>query len=475
MSAPPILNEQTRLVHISAALSVSPRNIPLVGVPTVHNLQFCNMSHKETSVCRFCRWNGCQGCGLIYGQGFSGWTGLCPACSAHSSFTLPVIPDSWKEFYTAPAQPAAAGGGAVVVILDDDDEPSERDRLKKELPLMPDTWEVPASGDVREYATFTLYDTAVSVAVNPKYAVEIQEVVGRLVQAREKCSQTRDPIPGSFASVLPPPFCTIEQLIRIQSYLQLRMYKTAVEEATAKNMRRAQSDRASVMEDTAFHGTNLNAALSVAKNGPLGTRCVTGAYGKGFYTSLGSIAIPLLYAIKNSTQHQDKLALVMGSCIVGKNSYTTSHQDIPSPGCDTGGCGNHWIHTIFDKNHFNSEHIIVLKLSTETEWNEQVKHFDKAYDLAMGVASPVPAIVIPSSPPTSPPAAGGGGGLSTQVVAKKAAKKQWHKKQRVADKKKPDAPPVPGSRYKPTPPTSDDSSSDDQNDKTYKPGARPGK
>ena len=497
MSAPPP-NEQTRLVHISAALDVSPHNIPLVGVPTFHDNN-CNRSHKEATVCEHCRWNCCQGCGSRGGQSFTGWTLLCPPCSAHSSFILPDVPDDWKSFYSGIA-PQPGGGG--VVVISDDEELSERDRLMEEFPYMRDTWEIPPSGDIRDYATFTLYDAEVSVAVDPKYAHEIMRVATRLDGALDKCSQTRDPIPDPFGNlVMPPPNFTLVKVIRIQNYLQRRLFRTAVEEAAIQNEKRDESERVSEMEDIAYHGTNYNAALLVTKHGALMTRCEVGAYGRGFYGAL-NLGIPLVYAIRNSNRFQENPAIVMGDCLVGKNSRTNAGQDIPNPGCDTGGCGNQWIHTIFDKNHFSAEYIIVFKLATEDEWDAQLKHFANASDMAHGIAPPV--IVIPQTPPTTPPAAGAASGGPSPPIAAGAASggpsppiaagaasggpspptgmkmSRKHKKPRISPKKSkktasPPKSPVPGSRYKPTPPTSDDSSSEDKNDKSYKPGARPRK
>jgi len=444
------MSDEDRLVHVNAALNVSPANIPLVGVPT-HWDHICNRSHTEPMVCKHCRWNSCQNCGESLGSlDFAGWTRFCHECSLHSSFTLPDIPDDWKAFYPSPESLHD-----VVVIMD---EPSERDRLKKESPLMPDTWEVPPSGEVRDYATFTLYDTTVSVAVDPKYAVEIHDVMGRLVQAREKRSTDADPIPSHFINRIPPPYFKVMQVIRVQSYTQLQFYMTAVEIVTIRNMKRAAAERVPVIEATLFHGTNFKAAQSIAETGALMTRCRITAYGLGFYGSLESIALPLVYSARNAGQFQDTAAFVMGGCIVGKKSVTNGAQDIPNPGCDTGGCGSSWIHTIFDKNHFNPEYIIVHELATLGAWDEQVKHFEKAFDLA--TAPPAPVIVIPPTPPDSPPPPSKG----KKVVRKPKKHRFSHKKNRTA---------ASGSRYKTTPPTSDDDSSDDKKDMSYKPCARP--
>jgi len=352
----------------------------------------------------------------------------------------------------------------VVIIADAEDEPSERDRLKKELPLMPDTWEVPASGEVRDYATFTLYDTAVSIAVDPKYAVEIYEVLGHLVQARDKRPTADDFLPPSFSSTIPPPNFRIVQLMRVQCYTQLQYYKTAVEIVTIRNSKRPAAERASVIEATAFHGTNYRAAQCIAEAGALMTRCEIGAFGKGFYVSLGSIALPLIYSTRNAARFTDTAAFVMGSCIVGRSSLTHGGQDIPNAGCDTGGCGSSWIHAIFDKNHFNAEYIIVYELATQELWDAQVKHFEKAFDLATRVAPSAPVIVIPNTPPDSQSPASSG-----KKVARKSRKPRFsHKKTKTASAGG-------GGSYKPTPPTSDEDSSDDKKDTSYKPGARPRK
>jgi hypothetical protein len=466
------MSDEARLVHVNAALNVSPQYIPLVGVPT-HWDHLCNRSHLESTVCVHCRWNSCQNCGSRCGTGFTGWTKLCPSCDAHSSFTAPIIPDEWKTFYPSaqgslPSPSSAAGSQAVVIIADEEDEPSERDRLKKELPLMPDTWEIPASGEVRDYATFTLYDTTVSIAVDPKYAVEIYDVLGRLLQARDKRPTATDFLPPSFSSTIPPPNFRIVQLMRVQCYTQLQFYRTAVEIVTIRNTKRAAAERASVIEATAFHGTNFRAALSVTEHGSLMTRCEIGAFGKGFYVSLGSIALPLIYSLRNAARFQDTAAFVMGSCIVGRNSLTHGGQDIPNSGCDTGGCGSSWIHTIFDKNHFNAEYIIVHELATQEVWDEQVKHFEKAFDLATRVTPSAPVIVIPSTPP---PDSQSPSSSSGKKVARKPRKSLFsHKKAKTAS-----AGGGGGGKYKPTPPTSEEDSSDDKKDKNYKPGARPRK
>ena len=302
-------------------------------------------------------------------------------------------------------QPAVGDGGGTLVISDDEGL-SERDRLMEEFPYMVDTWEVPPSGDIRDYATFTLYDAG--VPVDPKYAHEIMRVATRLDMARDVCFQTTDPIPHPFGIIMPPPHFTIVQVCRIQSYSQRRIFKTAVEEVAIRNGKLPESERGFEMECTAYHGTNHSAAVSIAKYGALMTRCEIGAYGRGFYTSLDNIGIPLKYATDNSIRHQEKPAIVMGECLVGKNSRTNAGQDIPNPGCDTGGCGNGWIHTIFDKNHFIADYIIVFKLATEDEWNMQVMNFAKASDMAHGIEPIV--IVIPPTPPTTPPVEGAASG-----------------------------------------------------------------
>ena len=405
-----------RQIHTCAALNVSPQHRSLVGIPTFHDTN-CNQSHKETSECVHCRWNLCQGCGgtawarLSPSFLFRGWTGYCGSCVAPAS--LPDIPDEWKEFYTEKAVPVISSGKArkvekdeVITIADDDEQALEqtREQLKKEFPILPDTWEIPDSGDIREYTEFKLFNAQEKV-IKPKYVLEILSIVDELIKARRKSSENKDPIPFSFQSFIPPEFFMIQEITRIQNYRQTKMYRTAIEEATYNNEKRKPPNRAPKMEDVAFHGTNDSSAFSIAKFGPH-TKCnKNGAYGWGVYLSLADFAIPLMYAKQAFKDLKGDPALVMGMSLTGKRSKTPQYQAHPNSGEDTGGCGNDWVHVIFDDYHFNPEYVIIFSMSTQKEWEDQVKLVQEAAVDAGSSPFRVLAGIAGSSKSSSPPPA----------------------------------------------------------------------
>lgn len=382
-----------RQIHTCAALNVSPQYRSLVGIPTFHDSN-CNQSHKEKSVCKHCRWNMCQGCEaevLSHVVCFTGWTGYCGNCVAPAK--LQDVPDEWKEFYTEKAATVGAGKARkvekeeVIVITDEEEQALEQtlEQLRCEFPFIPNTWEIPESGDIREYSEFKLFN-AEDEEINPKYVLEILTVVDGLIAARRKSTENKDPIPHPFGKNVPPDFFTIQEITRIQNSRQTRMYKTAIEEATYNNEKRKPPNKASRMEDVAFHGTNEQCAMSIAKSGPHTKSNKNGSYGWGVYLSLNNFAIPLVYADNSVTYNGGNLALVMGMSLSGKKSPTPQYQAHPNAGNDTGGCGNDWIHVVFDDYHFNPEYVIVFRISTQQNWEDQVKEFQDA------------AVVVGSSP-----------------------------------------------------------------------------
>jgi hypothetical protein len=399
-----------REVHTLAVLNVPEDCRQFVGLPTFHDMK-CNRSHKYTSKCDHCRWNICQNCGGTpklrqFSGEFNGWTGLCDPCIAKGICNLPTVPEEWKEVYTPPK---AAGGAKkkvelksdACIVISDDDESSPTKQQKKDSPIFPGEWEVPPSGDIRDYAEFLLYDITQPV-IKERYAKEILSVVDLLVQGRIKCDEMKNPIPVSLSAVLPAPHIRLVKLFRVQNAHNLRMFLAEKEEVTYINDKRPAQDKASVIEGIAFHGTSKKAAESVSMHGSRMEKNSIGAYGGGFYSSVDLTAIPIAYAVKNG-QPPEEHAIVVGRVIIGRNQQSGPMQDIPNPGFDTGGCGRGWIHTTFKNHHFHATHYLVFEISTRQEFEDQVKVIKEAAAAAVipkrGEGGSVPRASSLSQPP----------------------------------------------------------------------------
>ena len=403
-------------IHTAAVFNVSPQDIPNVGIPTFYDPSVgCNQSHRPESSCRGCRWNYCQGCGaaiwlLNMLHLFGGWTKFCQDCLDHSKCELPKVPDAWKEIYTEQpvAEPPPPEPPAVKeeVIEIDSDKEEEKPAQKTDYP---ETWEISDGEDIRDIKTVAIIDDGIA---SPKHMKEILAVIDMLDKARARCDEILEDIPQSFASNKQPPYFMITNLLRVQNYRLLRMYKTAVEEATHLNKKR--DSPADTMEGIAFHGTDLRSALLIAELGMKTSKTKNGQYGWGFYTGLGNLAVPMVYAKRKAQEQGGVQALVLGDCLVGRNSQTHYGQDQANPGDDTGGCGNAWVHTLFDNYHELPTYIASVKDSTKYEWEAQKASFK--LDAVMGalrlklIPRPVqviqPLAIYPPAPAAAiPPAA----------------------------------------------------------------------
>jgi hypothetical protein len=334
---------------------------------------------------------------------FGGWSKFCQNCLDHSKCELPKVPDAWKEIYTEqPAQPPVAEPPPPVAVKEEvieinSDKEEEEPERKSDYPQ---NWEVSNDDDLREIKTVALVDDGV---VNPKHVKEILTVVDMLNKARARCDEILDKIPDAFTYNKQPPYFTITNILRVQNYRLLRMYRTAVEEATYQNKKR--DSPADTMEGIAFHGTDLRSALLIAELGMKTSKTKNGQYGWGFYTGLGNIAVPMVYAKRRAQEQGGVPTLVLCDCLVGCNSQTHYGQDQANPDNDTGGCGNPWVHTLFDNYHVMPNYLVSIQDATKDESEAQVAGFklDAALAGLNMVAAIYPAAVIPPTAAAIPP------------------------------------------------------------------------
>lgn len=473
------MDDIAKSYHINAALNVASNHRDRVGVPIFRGAG-CDRNHEWYNRCRFCYWNYCLRCGQRPNEiGFVGWTGRCNDCVA-VGFALPVVPDDWKLFYAPPPSGAAAavsssqqqqqqppssasssggdhGGGIIanssndVVVIDDDDydddhaagggsvAKTKRELLKEtDFPYLPDHWTVSDDGsDVRTARLIKIYNRADSSPMSEN-KVEILRLVDLMERSVESQQSAKDHIPPDFQQLGTDALFRINMIQRVQNYSLLRMYEITLDEFKRFNNERSEMDRAVVIEDHAFHGTIFKHARDITLNGVSVKENKFQVYGWGFYVSRRKLNIPVHYALKNAPN--DRPCLVLGRCLVGRNSQTPAWQRRPNPGDDTGGFGNDFIHVVFKDTQFYPEYLIQIEAATHSEWEQQMKEIKQACGQAVGspsVASaaaaavslppppppPAPAPPVPPPLPVPPPPSqgrvapsmtGGGGGLPSR-------------------------------------------------------------
>jgi len=89
--------DEARMAHVIAYNYAEAHHQPKVGAPRI-NTSGCNLSHRPTTYCPSCFWQGCQYCGKQTAFGFSGWTDLCDD-HKHMKHMVRKVPDGSEDFY----------------------------------------------------------------------------------------------------------------------------------------------------------------------------------------------------------------------------------------------------------------------------------------------------------------------------------------------------------------------------------------
>ena len=293
------------------------------------------------------------------------------------------------SYSSRPPTPSYSPGSPVVAVKQDPITISSDEDAEPQTEF-PAHWELPDSGNMRDVAMFELMDDGI---VHPKHAKEVLKVAEIWEEGRINCAETPGPMPAPFDYAKELPFVVIEQIIRIQNYRQTRMHTVAVEDATHRNGKKAVQ-----MVGWGYHGTSEKFAELIAKHGPHTTKTRNGAYGWGVYLGLDNPAVPFVYAKRNRGSSKF-LSLVLGKTLVGKNSATVSGQDHANPGDDTGGCGDKWIHVVFNDSDLNPMYIIHVSEKTKDDWIRQLTKFRDAVEQQKGKKRKLSSLssVLPTS------------------------------------------------------------------------------
>lgn len=429
--------------------------------------------------------------------------------SANASTFVPVIGSS-----TGPAAGSVVGGSSpqqqagsivgstaeIIVIIDSDEEDPDGALLrglKEKFPFWPDYWDIPASGNIREFLEVTIFQRNEPLTL--KHADETIKCFQSIADARD-FSVTIVPDPPTGFSRKPKNF-TIASIKRCQNFPNLRKHMLAREEVKTLNDTRPDAEKATELYGIAFHGTDVDSARNICKIGAKGAATITHAYGVGVYYGYKNISLPSDYAFRKQTH-----AIVMGTLAIGRNGYSTSNRYSPPDGFDTGGCGNYWIVVAFEDHLFYPEYIFELEAASETDWDEQLRGVldagkklkeeeeeKKKAQAAKADTTPKDdggAAKDDDTPKTDDDGTKAGddttkaddgmtpAGSDKKGKNRKRYVKRTPKKIRVVYNQKPPSPATGGAAaggpvYKPTPPDSDgQEDEDDKQDPTYKPSSR---
>jgi hypothetical protein len=408
--------------HINGVLNVGVLHYKRVGIPNPRLRGMgCDRMHGILASCGVCGWNQCFFCNSKETDEkgrFTGWTGLCRGC--RGSAKLPVVPEEWESIYLVKeekkqeqeesnngAAASAAGSSKDCAIVLEDDEPkkkplpppppqeSQYDRLKKIHPLLPPDWLIPFHEKVRLPLKPILYDIHRGFQ-SPATVPEAQKVFEMLNTARY--ASVAGPVPSAFMALSRnPDNWMVAKIVKAQNYAQLHMFTAALEVAADNDRQRLASDRAGTLSEFMFHGTHEASADSILEVGAKMGANKQGAYGIGFYTS-GGLSIAIHYATTKAAENQgQRPVLILGRTVVGKQGITHMGQVAPPVGCDSGGCGNLNVVTVFDSSHFLPEYVITLRRGDEAQWKKQLEIVRRGGD---GRMPPVPP--PPPPPPPSP-------------------------------------------------------------------------